>query len=453
VNPDLSVVDRTFFASRRNILVLGYGISGKSLYTFLKSEGHNVLVHDDNIPDIPDKADLDNLNQFDIIVKSPSIPFMSHNGHPIVRRAVLSNIPVISTFDAFVLHNPDARIIGITGTNGKSTTTALTYHIMKDAGIDVQMGGNIGIPYFTLPKSYIYLFELSSYELASSKHLKLEVGCLLNIEPDHLSFHGNFENYRNAKRRILDASQTKIISFEDKWSIGNYGGTDNVLTVSSEYQTQAAVYVCEHSLMVGTKNLILDLSGLLNLMGQHNYQNIGFAYTICRHFGIPNHIISKGVKTFHPLPHRLNIVKKIGDILFINDSKATNPESAARALATFVGYKIYWLVGGRSKKTDAMSAIARYLGSVQKIFLFGEATDEFQQMFVGIKTTVDCQTLATALHAAYNEARKESGPSVVLLSPMCASFDQFDDFEHRGNTFVEIVMKLEENAESGNHEN
>jgi UDP-N-acetylmuramoylalanine--D-glutamate ligase len=315
---------------------------------------------------------------------------------------------------------------------------------MKDAGIDVQMGGNIGIPYFTLPKAYLYVFELSSYELASSKHLKLEIGCLLNVEPDHLAFHNNFENYRSAKRKMLDASQTKIISFEDKWSTGNYGGMDNILTVSSEYRPQADVYVCEHSLMVGAKTLVLDLSGLINLMGQHNYQNIGFAYAICRHFGIPNHIISKGIRTFQPLPHRLNIVKKIDDILFVNDSKATNPESAARALATFIGYKIYWLVGGRSKKTDALSAIERYLGSVQKIFLFGEAAAEFRDMFDGIKKTVDCQTMANALHAAYNDASKEDGPTVILLSPMCASFDQFDSFEHRGNTFVEIVETLDD---------
>jgi UDP-N-acetylmuramoylalanine--D-glutamate ligase len=438
----LPVINEAFFASKKNILIIGYGATGKSVYSFLKNNGHNVSVYDDFKANIPQRLKSNRLSDIDLAVKSPSIPCMPHNSHSIIKDLGVAKIPVISAFDVFMLHNPEARIVGITGTNGKSTTAALTYHIMKDSGADVQLGGNIGIPYFDLPKAEIYIFEMSSYELASSRYLKFEIGCILNIEPDHLTFHGDFGNYVDAKHRLFENAQTKILSLEDSLTSEKYGFSEDVIKVSAKHSPQADVYVFERAMIGSTKTPILDLSDVPALIGQHNYQNIAFAYSICRRCGIPDHLIVRSIRSFRPLPHRLNIVKKVGNVLFVNDSKATNPESAAKALATFVGFKIFWLVGGRSKNVNVMNSIGEYLTSVQKIYLFGESAEEFTQTFDGIKSTVDCKTMLSAIHLAYKDAVEESGSVVVLLSPMCSSFDQFDSFEHRGDEFTKAVEMI-----------
>jgi UDP-N-acetylmuramoylalanine--D-glutamate ligase len=441
------VIKTNFFASKRNVLIIGFGKTGRSAHRFLKERGHRVFVHDDFNESVPDSFDPGQMSDIDIAIKSPSVPLSSHNRHAIIENLLKDNIPIISAFDVFILYNPTARVIGITGTNGKSTTTALTYHIMKNAGIDAQIGGNIGIPYLDVPESTVYIFEMSSYELESSHHLKFEIGCILNIYPDHLKFHGDFVNYVAAKHKLLEHSQIKILSLEDIVTAEKFGYMRDVITVSTEYTPRANVYVFERAMMGGAKSVVLDLTEVPGLIGQHNYQNIEFAYAICRHYGIPDYIIAKGIRTFDSLPHRLNMIKKkLGNVLFVNDSKATNPESASKALATFLGYKIFWLVGGRSKNADTLSSVGAYLDSVQKIYLFGESADEFTRTFEGIKKTVDCKTMLSALRLAYKDAANEEGSVVILLSPMCASFDQFEDFEHRGNEFVKAVEALSNDA-------
>ncbi|MDR0630532.1 MAG: UDP-N-acetylmuramoyl-L-alanine--D-glutamate ligase [Holosporales bacterium] len=429
------------FNHTNKILLIGYGISGKSIYKFLKAKGYQISVFDDFTLDIPDKITKIDWDLIDIIIKSPSIPFMPHNCHRLVQEAETRNIPIISTFDTFILFNPGAKIVGITGTNGKSTTVALTQYILKKANINSQMGGNIGIPYFDLPKADVYIFEMSSYELAGSKHLNFEIGCILNIEKDHLEFHGNFEEYVKAKHKILDHSKIKIISAEDTLSVSKY---PDALILSTNYDSKAYAYILENALFGDTKNIVIDLSGPLKLIGQHNHQNIEFSYAICRNFGVPNKKIENSVISFEPLPHRLNIIKKAGHILFVNDSKATNPESAAKALRTFTGYKIYWLIGGISKKINPLTAVEAYLENVQRIYMFGESANEFKNIFKSIKRTIKCKTMIQAIEMAYKEASHTEELSVILLSPMCASFDQFKNFEHRGDEFIEAVIKLTE---------
>jgi UDP-N-acetylmuramoylalanine--D-glutamate ligase len=436
------VINSKFFASGKNILIIGYGKSGKSAYNFLKNNGHHVVVLDDFKTEIPDKMVGDDISNIDVIVKSPSINIIPENCHPMIRNGALEGVPVISTFDLFILHNPDARIVGITGTNGKSTTSALTHFILKDSGMDVQLGGNIGIPYFDLKKADVYIFEMSSYELASSRHLKFEIGCVLNIELDHMDFHGSYENYTFSKHKILDNSVTKIISLEDRLTAETYGHLKDVIKVSTKHEPSADLCILEHAMISGGRSLILDLSDIPNLIGKHNYQNIEFAYAIAHYFGISNALIAKSIRAFQPLPHRMNIVRKVGNVLFVNDSKATNPESASKALSTFIGHKIFWLVGGRSKKADVMKSVGEHLDNVHKIYLFGESSEEFGQIFNGIKQTTDCKTMQNAIREAYKDAMAESVLSVVLLSPMCSSFDQFENFEHRGNEFVQIVEKI-----------
>lgn len=417
-------------------LILGYGVSGISTANFLRQKGHDITVFDDNIESTV--ASLDNMT-FDAVIKSPGVPFMPHNIHPIIQKACDYNIPVISNYDVFALYHPEARVIVVTGTNGKSTTTALIHHILTKSGVNATMGGNIGIPYGDLKESDVYIFEMSSYELAISKYMKFDTCCLLNIEPDHLDIHGNFENYIEAKHRGLDAAKTKIISYEDPHTFEKYKNT--AITISDRDNRVADVYVKERALIDNNK-IVCDLSSFSELRGTHNHQNAAFAYTVCKHLGISPKEIARHMASFKALPHRMNIVRKIDDVLFVNDSKATNPESSAKALDTYVGYKIFWLVGGRSKKTDIHKSIDKFIGSVCKIYLFGESMDEFDYAFRNIKETVRCSTIDRALSLAYADAMQESGPSVVLLSPMCASFDQFENYAKRGEFFINLVKEL-----------
>ena len=423
-----------------NILLIGYGISGISVFDFLTSKGNNVFVYDDyKSEEIPNKVTNIDWNNIDYVVKSPSIHIMHHNMHPVIQEALNNNKKVYSTFDIFKLYNPNAKIIGITGTNGKSTTTSLIYNILKNAGLSVQIGGNIGIPYSDLEKSEYYVFEMSSYEIESSNLLDFEIGDVLNIEPDHIEWHGSFENYVQSKHKLLDNSKLKLISYEDEYSVNKY--KDNIITISTNNNQQASYYIKE-KLLMHDNNIILDLSNVKYLIGTHNYQNIMFSYAICKYLNIDENIIINTINNFEPLPHRMNIVRKINNILFVNDSKGTNPGSSARALDTFVGYKIFWLVGGRSKKVNPLPYINKYLDSIQKIYLFGESTQEFIRIFKDIKEYVVVKTMEEALKKAYKDAINEPGASVILLSPMCASFDQFQSFEHRGNVFVELVKSL-----------
>jgi UDP-N-acetylmuramoylalanine--D-glutamate ligase len=437
------VIDKAFFASKKNILIVGYGTTGKSVYHFLRAKGHSVSAYDDFKKGVPNRINLKRLSEVNLAIKSPSIPFMVHNVSPIIKSLDAAKIPIISAFDVFMLFNPDARIIGVTGTNGKSTTAALAYHVMKDCGVDVQIGGNIGIPYFDLPKVEIYVFEMSSYELAYSQLLKFEIGCILNIEPDHLDFHGDFGNYVAAKHKMLDNTRIKILSLEDKLTTEKFGFRKGIVKVSNDSGSRADVSVFEKTLVRKGIAPILDLADGSALIGEHNHQNIAFAYAICRQCGIPDHLFARSARSFQPLPHRLTPVKKVRNILFVNDSKATNPESAVKALATFVGFKIFWLVGGRSKNIDVVNLVSEYLPSVQKIYLFGESAEKYAQVFDGIKNTVDCKTMLSAIHLAYKDAMMEAGSIVILLSPMCSSFDQFDNFEHRGDEFVKAVEAID----------
>lgn len=469
-----------------SVLVVGYGVTGKSVTQFLLSKGHNVFVFDDDKNAvIPNRVTAPNWDNVDIIVKSPSVHVMPHNRHPVIDSAMQHGKPIYSAFDIFRIYNPEAKIIGVSGTNGKSTTVSLLYHILKTAGISVSLGGNIGIPYFsafvgssnkaiadhvsdsTVIKSVesdnkaidYYIFEMSSYELTSSKLLNFEIACVLNIQPDHLDFHGSFENYIDAKCKILEYAKYKIISYEDTHAIerflptvtnsvrsksnsfkGRTANEERVITISLENNTLADYYI-ENNLLISNGKVILDVSNLPNLVGTHNAQNLMFAYAVCSLIGVPHEKILHGIRTFEPLPHRMNTVRKIGNILFVNDSKATNPTSTAPALATFTGYRIFWLVGGRSKHVDPMPYIAKYLPSIAKIYLFGESTEEFKMIFRN-KPFADCKTIDVALRYAYRDAKKEIAPSVILFSPMCSSFDQFANFEQRGREFVRLVNEI-----------
>lgn len=424
------------FSFPRNVVVIGAGISGRSVFEFLQNRGHNVILYDDSFQKKPN-IDLKNT---DVVVQSPGIPFMPHNRHSILKEADVYGLPVISTFDVFISYNPNAKIISITGTNGKSTVTALVTHILQKSGIDCTMGGNIGIPFCSLPNKDWYIFEMSSYEIAISKYLKSNIACILNIKPDHMENHGSFQNYVDAKHTLLYKSDLRIISLEDKLTVSEFGNSENIIKISNTSE-EADIHECE-GVLFDNFTAILDLSLYSNLMGRHNHQNVAFAYAICKEVGVSPIEIKKYISSFKPLPHRMNTIRKISKVIFVNDSKATNPDSASQALDTFTGYKIYWLVGGRSKHAST-ECVEQYLQYIQKIYLFGESQEEFGEIFVGKKDFVKCYTIENALCAAYKDSKTDDYLSVVLFSPMCSSFDQFKNFEERGDYFCKLVSELE----------
>ncbi|MDR0553036.1 MAG: UDP-N-acetylmuramoyl-L-alanine--D-glutamate ligase [Holosporales bacterium] len=419
-------------------LIIGYGVSGRSTHAFLKSNGYPVAAFDDKI--LIEDSDIGNIADFGAVVKSPGVPFMPHNAHFIVKRAHEEGVPVITNYDVFSLFNNNARIIMVTGTNGKSTTAALIDHVMRKSEINSVVGGNIGVPYGDLPHSDVYVFEMSSYELAVSQYMNFEVGCILNIEPDHLENHGSFENYINAKHNGLAHSETKIISYEDRNTMAVYKNTS--ITISNRGNKKADVYIDNQKLIDNINKIEFGLSRLPALRGRHNHQNLAFAYVVCSNLGIPIDCILSGMESFESLPHRLNFTGTIGNVSFVNDSKATNPVASACALETFSEYNIFWIIGGRSKKTDVHEHVDAFMATVKKIYLIGEAMDEFEAAFKGMRETKRSETLERAVADAYNDAKKSSNNSVVLFSPMCASFDQFANYCERGNRFCQIVASI-----------
>jgi UDP-N-acetylmuramoylalanine--D-glutamate ligase len=231
----------------------------------------------------------------------------------------------------------------------------------------------------------------------------------------------------------------KIISYEDSNTYPKY--KNDAVVVSHTGYTNADVYVKNETLVAYNKT-VCDLSTLLDLRGVHNHQNAAFAFAACSSFGIASEEIAGHIASFRSLPHRMNIVRKIKNVLFVNDSKATNPDSAAKALSAYAKYKIFWLVGGRSKQIDPHQFIDQYMESVFKIYLFGESMDEFEKEFMGTKQTQRCETIGVALKNAYTEAISCTAQSVILFSPMCASFDQFENFSKRGEHFCKLVAEL-----------
>ncbi len=386
------------------------------------------------------------------LVQSPGIPWKP-NVHPITQKALDYGVPVLSDCDLLRRNNPDAHFVGITGTNGKSTTTAWVGHILKSAGRPVAIGGNIGKPALSLPQldqNGIYVLELSSFQLDLSPSLNLDIAALINVGEDHLDRHGSMESYVSAKKNIfnvLDVSQVKIIGVDDSYSQQIYDDLckDHLLVpISTKTSTKQGVYVEKNQLiddMMGQKTPVLDLTQVERLKGSHNHQNMAIAYAICRSLGLSIEETVKGIITFPGLMHRQEWVADVKGVCFINDSKGTNAEATAKALDTFD--TIYWIVGGEDK-SDGIEPLLPYFPKVQQAFLIGAASKRFAKTLDGkVKYTVS-KDLDVAVHDAFSAARKSDSRKkpVVLLSPACASYDQFLDFEHRGDSFKELVVEL-----------
>ncbi|TKD52076.1 UDP-N-acetylmuramoyl-L-alanine--D-glutamate ligase [Sphingomonas baiyangensis] len=360
------------------------------------------------------------------VVVSPGVPL---NRHPIVAHA--GDVPIIGDIELFAQARaelPPHRVVGITGTNGKSTTTALIHHILQTAGVPSLMGGNIGLPILgqqPLPEGGVYVLELSSYQIDLTHSLDCDVAVLLNVTPDHLDRYAGFDAYAASKARLFamqSAGQAAIIGIGDEASAGiakqvaRSGRAGDV--------TKIAPGVC------------MDQSRWPLLQGPHNAQNALAAIAACEALGVAREAIDAGLASFTGLPHRMQPVGERGGVRFVDDSKATNPTSTAPALMAFD--RIHWICGGLAK-TDDLEACRPGFGNVVAAYTIGDAAELFERLLAPDMPVVPCGTIAVAVARAVAAARPGD---TVLLSPACASFDQFADYAARGAAFAQAVEAL-----------
>jgi len=379
-----------------------------------------------------DEADL---SQFDSLVVTPGLPL---NRHPIAQRSRDAGVEIIGDIELFARARPELpphKVVGITGTNGKSTTTALIHHILKTAGVPTTMGGNIGLPILAqepLPDGGVYVLELSSYQIDLTQSLDCDVAVLLNITPDHLDRYESFEAYAASKARLIEMQsfERTTISTEGVFRLDRLGGLERHLSD----KLGAAVF--EGVPYFRPMEIGDAQRDWPSLQGPHNLQNAIAAWLACYDLGLGSDQIEEGLRTYPGLPHRMERVRESDGVLFVNDSKATNPTATAPALAAFD--RIRWICGGQAK-TDNLYECAPQFGHVRKAYTIGEAGELFASLLSPHMDVAQCETLERAVDEAAAEA--EAGDT-VLLSPACASFDQFRDFEDRGDRFRALVGAL-----------
>ncbi len=454
--------------------VMGLGASGIAAAKALAAAGADVRAWDDDAARRDDAAaqgvgtrDLaaGGLDDSDALVLSPGIPHTFPAPHPIAAAAREAGIPIICDVELLARAKPEARFIGVTGTNGKSTVTALIGHIFETAGRPAAVGGNLGpaaLGLADLAPGGTYILELSSYQIERLQSAVYDIAVLTNISPDHLDRHGGIDGYVAAKEGLFGltrAGAVAVIGTDDELSRAMEArllGRDDlsVVPISGSTPVPGGVWVEDGHVIDGrgtSARLIADLAGATALPGAHNAQNAAAATAVALSAGILPEQIAQALASYAGLPHRQETVRRIGAVTFINDSKATNPEAALRAIACYDN--LFWIAGGRSKD-GGFGELARARGTelaqVRQAFLIGEAAEEIA---AALRPAVPSQSFATldaavaTAHAAAREAAAANNAAqVVLLSPACASFDQYRNFEDRGAAFRQAVEGIEEAA-------
>jgi UDP-N-acetylmuramoylalanine--D-glutamate ligase len=464
------MIDVTPFVKTLNgkpVAVFGLGLSGLSTAKALKAAGAKVVAWDDNEEsrlkaseagiELSSFAETDFKN-FACLVLAPGIPLTHPEPHPVAAQAIEAGIEIVGDLEIFHRAAHGRKTVGITGTNGKSTTTALVTHILKESGVDAIMGGNIGKPVFDIdlpgPGGVIVL-EVSSYQMDLCPTFRPDISVLLNITPDHLDRHGSLEGYATAKERIFEGEGVAVCNTDDTPSQMAYervvkSGVRKAISLSLKKQA-SGVFVDGVKLYDAVDQEAVEvasLSDITTLPGSHNHQNAAAAYAVCKSLGLSPEQIVAGMKTYPGLPHRQFITRVINGIAYVNDSKATNAEAMVRALACYGN--IYLIAGGRAKE-GGLAGIESYIDKIRHVFLIGESVDDFAKYLgnVGIPHTMS-RTLDVAVLEAHTMAQagrgQPGGAGTVLLSPACASWDQFRSFEHRGDTFAQLVNALSEEA-------
>jgi UDP-N-acetylmuramoylalanine--D-glutamate ligase len=400
------------------------------------------------------------------LVLSPGIPHTHPAPHPVVAAAKSHGLEIIGDVELFARALgagalPQAACIGVTGTNGKSTTTSLIGHVLQAAGRPAVAGGNLGTPVLAfdpLPADGVYVLELSSYQLELTRSLACRAAVLLNVTPDHLGRHGGIEGYVAAKVRIFanqGRGDTAIVGIDDAHCRAVRealiaAGKERVVAISTEIRVPGGIHAVHGNLVDdtgGANRLVLDLAEAPALPGAHNWQNAAAAYAACRAVGLAPDVIAQGLRSYPGLAHRQELVATLNGVRYINDSKATNADATAKALACYE--PIYWILGGRPKETG-LDGLEGFYPRIAHGFLIGEAEEAFAGVLSGNVPATRCGTLGAAVAAAHEMAQRERRPgAVVLLSPACASFDQFANFEERGDAFRRLVLALAPGSVAG----
>lgn len=456
----------------QTVAVLGLGRSGKAAALALEAGGAVPVVWDDGAA-ARDAADAEGFTLRDLtkeggfdgiarLIVSPGIPHLYPKPNPVIAAAWAAGVPVDNDiglfFQSFAVDewsgfNTMPRVIAVTGSNGKSTTSALIHHIVTENGRATQLGGNIGRGVLDIDPAHdgeVIVLELSSYQTDLARALTPDVAVMTNISPDHLDRHAGLGGYFAAKRRLFSEGGPDrcVIGMDDPE--GQYlanqmaegAKDDRVIQVSSGQKLDQAawsVFARKGHLSEyrkGRQVASFDLRDIAGLPGAHNHQNACAAYAACRTLGFAPKAIEAAMRSFGGLPHRSQVVGELDGVRFVNDSKATNVDSAAKALQAFP--KIRWICGGL-QKDGGLDGLLPHVGAVQKAYVIGREAEDFARQLVGVETMV-CGTMADAVAAAAADA--EPG-DVVLLAPACASFDQYDSFEARGDDFmaqVQVVM-------------
>ncbi|MBL8808424.1 MAG: UDP-N-acetylmuramoyl-L-alanine--D-glutamate ligase [Rhodospirillales bacterium] len=433
------------------VAVLGLGKSGLPSARALAASGADVLAWDDSAerraeataagvsPVDLTTADLAGMKT---LVLSPGIPSTFPVPHPVVVRARAAGLEIVCDVDLLFRTQGAATYVGITGTNGKSTTTALVGHVLRRAGRPVEVGGNIGTAALSLGPlgtGGTYVVEMSSYQLELTPHARWDVAMLLNVSPDHLDRHGGMDGYIAAKRTIFRDCRTAVVGVDDAISTRIHSALGPAaIAVSGSRRLERGVYAHGGTLWdarEGTPAAIVDLARCLTLPGAHNHQNAAAAAAAALALGVPHAAIAEALVSYPGLAHRQERIAEIDGVLYVNDSKATNADAAARALGCYEN--IQWIAGGQAKE-GGIAALAPYFPRIAHAWLIGEAANDFATTLGSVPHTL-AGDLAAAVSGAANAARPGS---VVLLSPACASWDQFRSFEHRGETFRKLVAGL-----------
>lgn len=452
----------TTFAGRK-VALFGLGGSGLATAQALVAGGAEVTAWDDN-PDSVARASQAGIPTGDLhgldwsaqaaLVLSPGVPLTHPKPHWSVDLARTAGVGIIGDVELFVrerrVHAPDCPFIAITGTNGKSTTTALIAHILKASGRDTQLGGNIGTAILTLdpPKAERYfVVECSSYQIDLAPTLDPTAGILLNLTPDHLDRHGTMQHYAEIKERLVAGSRTAIVGVDDSFCVLIADRIERagvpVRRISKRSVVADGVYAEGSRIFQadgGTSADFVDLDGIDTLKGSHNAQNAAAAIAACRAVGVSADDISAGLRSFPGLKHRMQPVGRRGRVVFVNDSKATNADAAAPALSSYK--RIYWIAGGLPKE-GGIASLAPLFPHIVKAYLIGEAAPGFAASLGEAVAYEISGTLEQAVAHASADAAADGQDAVVLLSPACASFDQYKNFEVRGDAFVSHVATLD----------
>jgi UDP-N-acetylmuramoylalanine--D-glutamate ligase len=455
----------TCFA-RKKVAVFGLGGSGLASARALQEGGADVIAGDDGADKLAEAAqagiataDLRKISWSDVaaLVLTPGAPLTHPAPHWSVRLAREAGVEVVGDIELFCRerrrHAPDAPFVAITGTNGKSTTTALIAHLMRFAGYDTQMGGNIGTAILSLEpprKGRVHVIEMSSYQIDLTPSLDPAVGILLNLSEDHIDRHGTMAHYAEVKQRLVAGVQpegTAILGVDDDFCRKIADRLDQagkrVMRVSVKRPLPDGIYV-EHETILrasgGARSEVARIGGIGSLRGLHNAQNAACAAACALALGLATETLQDGLRSFPGLAHRMEQVGRCGNVLFVNDSKGTNADAAAHALSSFAD--IFWIAGGRAKQ-GGITSLAEFFPRIRKAYLIGEAANEFAAT-LGERVPHEISgTLDVAVeHAAHDAEVSGLQDPVVLLSPACASFDQYRNFEIRGARFRELVNAL-----------